>query len=77
MPGPGKQHLLGSTGFSLFLHRKCKNHYSEVEETLPRSFVWLLQLFSFLLDVTPAYLYEEVLAVERRVFGTKTPDGRT
>ncbi|XP_076613267.1 TATA box-binding protein-associated factor RNA polymerase I subunit B isoform X2 [Chaetodon auriga] len=53
--------------------RKCRSHYSEVESTLPRTFVWLLQLFSFLLDVKPAYLYEEVLRVERRVFSGKTP----
>ncbi|XP_044024103.1 TATA box-binding protein-associated factor RNA polymerase I subunit B isoform X2 [Siniperca chuatsi] len=53
--------------------RKCRSHYSEVEPTLPRTFVWLLQLFSFLLDVKPAYLYEEVLRVERRVVGSKTP----
>ncbi|XP_026196406.1 TATA box-binding protein-associated factor RNA polymerase I subunit B [Anabas testudineus] len=53
--------------------RKCLSHYSEVEESLPRSFVWLLQLFSFLLDVKPAYLYEEVLRAERRVLGSKTP----
>ncbi|XP_070782239.1 TATA box-binding protein-associated factor RNA polymerase I subunit B [Enoplosus armatus] len=53
--------------------RKCRSHYSEVEATLPRTFVWLLQLFSFLLDVKPAYLYEEVLMVERRVIGSKIP----
>uniref|UniRef100_UPI0037E73436 TATA box-binding protein-associated factor RNA polymerase I subunit B n=1 Tax=Semicossyphus pulcher TaxID=241346 RepID=UPI0037E73436 len=52
---------------------KCRSHYSEVEATLPRMFVWVLQLFSFLLDVKPAYLYEEVLMVERRVFSSKTP----
>ena len=51
------------------------SHYSDVEPTLPRSFVWLLQLFSFTLDVKPFYLYEGVLKVERRVFGTKTPLG--
>ncbi|XP_071323992.1 TATA box-binding protein-associated factor RNA polymerase I subunit B [Trachinotus anak] len=56
--------------------RKCGSHYSEVEATLPRSFVWLLQLFSFLLDVKPAYLYEEVLRVERRVFGSAMPWNR-
>ncbi|XP_072218175.1 TATA box-binding protein-associated factor RNA polymerase I subunit B [Leuresthes tenuis] len=55
--------------------RLCASHYSEVEPTLPRSFVWLLQLFSFLLDLKPCHLYEEVLKVERRVFGTKTPRG--
>ncbi|XP_035006981.1 TATA box-binding protein-associated factor RNA polymerase I subunit B isoform X2 [Hippoglossus stenolepis] len=47
--------------------KKCRSHYLEVEATLPRSFVWLLQLFSFLLNVKPANLYEEVLKVERRV----------
>uniref|UniRef100_A0A3Q0RQD7 TATA box-binding protein-associated factor RNA polymerase I subunit B n=1 Tax=Amphilophus citrinellus TaxID=61819 RepID=A0A3Q0RQD7_AMPCI len=52
--------------------RRCRaSHYSEVEVMLPRSFVWLLQLFSFMLDVKPSYLYEEVLSVERRIFGTK------
>ncbi|XP_061602382.1 TATA box-binding protein-associated factor RNA polymerase I subunit B [Cololabis saira] len=54
-------------------HWSCVSHLSEVEATLPRSFTWLLQLFSFLLDLQPCYLYEEVLAVERRVFGPKTP----
>ncbi|XP_041814754.1 TATA box-binding protein-associated factor RNA polymerase I subunit B isoform X2 [Chelmon rostratus] len=53
--------------------RTCSSHYSEVEATLPRTFVWLLQLFSFLLDVKPAYLYEEVLRVERRVISSKMP----
>ncbi|XP_056261118.1 TATA box-binding protein-associated factor RNA polymerase I subunit B isoform X1 [Seriola aureovittata] len=53
--------------------QKCVSHYSEVEATLPRSFVWLLQLFSFLLDVKPDYLYEEVLRVERRVFSSSMP----
>nr|XP_046229256.1 TATA box-binding protein-associated factor RNA polymerase I subunit B isoform X2 [Scatophagus argus] len=56
--------------------RRCRSHYSEVEATLPRSFVWLLQLFCFLLDVKPAYLYEEVLRVERRVFSSRTPSRR-
>ncbi|XP_030578173.1 TATA box-binding protein-associated factor RNA polymerase I subunit B [Archocentrus centrarchus] len=52
--------------------RRCRaSHYSEVEVMLPRSFVWLLQLFSFMLDVKPSDLYEEVLSVERRIFGTK------
>lgn len=39
---------------------------------LPQTFIWLLQLFGFLLDVKPAYLYEEVLKVERRVFSRNT-----
>ncbi|KAK9531980.1 hypothetical protein VZT92_011365 [Zoarces viviparus] len=49
--------------------------YSEVEETLPRSFVWLLQLFCFLLEVKPAYLYKEVLRVETRVVEGEGPGG--
>ncbi|CAB1440518.1 unnamed protein product [Pleuronectes platessa] len=52
--------------------KKCRSHYSEVEATLPRSFVWLLQLFSFLLSVKPPHLYEEVLKVERRVLDRRT-----
>ncbi|KAM9339387.1 TATA box-binding protein-associated factor RNA polymerase I subunit B [Symphorus nematophorus] len=57
--------------------RNCRSHYSEVEPTLPRSFVWLLQLFCFLLDVEAAYLYEEVLRVERRIVGEKKKKKRT
>lgn len=45
----------------------CSRLYSDVEATLPRTFVWLLQLFCFLLDVRPAYLFQEVLKVETRV----------
>ncbi|XP_060947936.1 TATA box-binding protein-associated factor RNA polymerase I subunit B, partial [Limanda limanda] len=56
--------------------KKCRSHYSEVEATLPRSFVWLLQLFSFLLSVEPAHLYEEVLKVERRVLDRRHLKGR-
>ncbi|TNN36458.1 TATA box-binding protein-associated factor RNA polymerase I subunit B [Liparis tanakae] len=44
----------------------CSRLFVEVEASLPRSFVWLLQLFCFLLDVKPAYLMEEVLRVETR-----------
>uniref|UniRef100_A0A8C9ZKS9 TATA box-binding protein-associated factor RNA polymerase I subunit B n=1 Tax=Sander lucioperca TaxID=283035 RepID=A0A8C9ZKS9_SANLU len=49
--------------------RKCRSHYSAVEDTLPRSFVWLLRLFCFLLDVPPESLYEETLRTERRLTG--------
>ncbi|XP_041661248.1 TATA box-binding protein-associated factor RNA polymerase I subunit B [Cheilinus undulatus] len=52
---------------------KCLSHYSDVEPTLPRMFVWVLQLFSFMMDVKPELLYEEVLSVERRVLTTKMP----
>lgn len=46
---------------------------SEMEPLLPKSFKWLLQLFSFLLRLEPSIILREVLSVERRVFGTKTP----
>ncbi|XP_043963083.1 TATA box-binding protein-associated factor RNA polymerase I subunit B isoform X2 [Gambusia affinis] len=53
--------------------RTCVSHYPSIEPTLPRSFIWLLQLFSFMLDVEAWYLFDEVLEVERRIFGIKTP----
>ncbi|XP_035986338.1 TATA box-binding protein-associated factor RNA polymerase I subunit B [Fundulus heteroclitus] len=53
--------------------RTCSSHYGELEPTLPRSFVWLLQLFAFMLDVEPWRLFDAVLEVERRVFGVKSP----
>nr|XP_057930841.1 TATA box-binding protein-associated factor RNA polymerase I subunit B [Doryrhamphus excisus] len=56
--------------------RKCGSHYSAVESTLPRSFVWLLKLFSFLLRVRPAHLYQEVLSVERRLLNNRTASGQ-
>lgn len=59
----------------LLLLRLCYklSHYTEAEPTLPRMFVWTLELFAFVLDLTPALVYEGVLRVERRVLGTKTP----
>nr|XP_043905528.1 TATA box-binding protein-associated factor RNA polymerase I subunit B isoform X2 [Solea senegalensis] len=56
--------------------RECVTHFSEMEAELPRSFMWLLQLFSFLLDVKPDCLYEAVLKVERRILATGTRSGR-
>uniref|UniRef100_A0A3B4F4L3 TATA box-binding protein-associated factor RNA polymerase I subunit B n=1 Tax=Pundamilia nyererei TaxID=303518 RepID=A0A3B4F4L3_9CICH len=59
--------------------RRClcyNSHYKEVEATLPRSFIWLLQLFAFMLDVKPFCLYEEVLSVERRIFDTRLYRGK-
>uniref|UniRef100_A0A3Q2TCZ1 TATA box-binding protein-associated factor RNA polymerase I subunit B n=1 Tax=Fundulus heteroclitus TaxID=8078 RepID=A0A3Q2TCZ1_FUNHE len=53
--------------------RTCSSHYGELEPTLPRSFVWLLQLFAFMLDVEAWRLFDAVLEVERRVFGVKSP----
>uniref|UniRef100_A0A1A7YTY5 TATA box-binding protein-associated factor RNA polymerase I subunit B n=1 Tax=Iconisemion striatum TaxID=60296 RepID=A0A1A7YTY5_9TELE len=53
--------------------RSTPGHYPEFEPSLPRSFVWLLRLFGFLLDVEPCYLFEEVLEVERRLVGSRLP----
>ncbi|XP_061667710.1 TATA box-binding protein-associated factor RNA polymerase I subunit B isoform X2 [Syngnathoides biaculeatus] len=47
--------------------RNCNGHFAETEATLPRSFLWLLQLFSFILQVKPAQLHQEVLNLERCV----------
>ncbi|XP_063078459.1 TATA box-binding protein-associated factor RNA polymerase I subunit B [Engraulis encrasicolus] len=49
----------------------CPDHYSEVEATLPRMYVWLLGLFSFLLRVKPSWLHLEVLRVERSFMKSK------
>ncbi|XP_015237956.1 PREDICTED: TATA box-binding protein-associated factor RNA polymerase I subunit B [Cyprinodon variegatus] len=49
----------------------CSSHYTKLDPTLPRSFVWLLELFSFMLDVESWCLLHAVLRVERRVFGIK------
>ncbi|XP_038150240.1 TATA box-binding protein-associated factor RNA polymerase I subunit B [Cyprinodon tularosa] len=50
----------------------CSSHYTKLDPMLPRSFVWLLELFSFMLDVESWCLLHAVLRVERRVFGIKT-----
>uniref|UniRef100_UPI003AAE66A4 TATA box-binding protein-associated factor RNA polymerase I subunit B-like n=1 Tax=Centroberyx gerrardi TaxID=166262 RepID=UPI003AAE66A4 len=54
--------------------RNCSSHYQEVEPTLPRSYAWLLELLSFLLDVRPACVFEEVLSLERRLLRTRDPE---
>lgn len=56
--------------------RFCKSHYAEVEVTLPRMYVWLLNLFSFLMGVKPGCVYEEVLKVERRFLGSSKSQPR-
>lgn len=49
-------------------HKKdCRDHYSELEHSLPRMYVWLLGLFSFLLRVSEAQVHKEVVEVERRL----------
>lgn len=45
---------------------KCVSHFSKFEPSLPRMFVWVLDLFSFILGVLQSDVYEEVLNVERR-----------
>ncbi|XP_056620480.1 TATA box-binding protein-associated factor RNA polymerase I subunit B-like [Triplophysa dalaica] len=44
----------------------CSDHFSEIEPSLPRMYVWLLDLFSFLLGVSQAQVHKEVLNIERR-----------
>ncbi|XP_065111948.2 TATA box-binding protein-associated factor RNA polymerase I subunit B isoform X3 [Paramisgurnus dabryanus] len=44
-----------------------KDHFSDIESSLPRIYVWLIDLFSFLLGVRQAQVYDEVLVVERRL----------
>ncbi|KAM8831742.1 TATA box-binding protein-associated factor RNA polymerase I subunit B isoform 2-T2 [Spinachia spinachia] len=61
---------------ALSASQMCSRLYSDVEATLPRSFVWLLQLFCFLLDVKPAYLLQEVLRVEALVVKGNGKRGR-
>lgn len=45
---------------------KCGSHFSQFEPSLPRMYVWVLDLFSFILGVRQSDVYEEVLNVERR-----------
>ncbi|XP_077444116.1 TATA box-binding protein-associated factor RNA polymerase I subunit B isoform X3 [Stigmatopora argus] len=42
-------------------------HYAAAETTMPHSFAWVLELFAFLLRVSPAQLYWEEVSVERRI----------
>ncbi|XP_026146764.1 TATA box-binding protein-associated factor RNA polymerase I subunit B [Carassius auratus] len=46
--------------------RMCGDHFSEIEPSLPRMYVWVLDLFSFILGVRRAEVHKEVLNVERR-----------
>ncbi|XP_077594302.1 TATA box-binding protein-associated factor RNA polymerase I subunit B isoform X2 [Stigmatopora nigra] len=46
-------------------------HYAWTEATLPRSFAWVLELFAFLLRVSPAQLYWEESNVEKRVLAAR------
>lgn len=44
----------------------CGDHFSEIEPSLPRMYVWVLDLFSFILGVRQAEVHKEVLSVKRR-----------
>ncbi|XP_010881014.2 TATA box-binding protein-associated factor RNA polymerase I subunit B [Esox lucius] len=64
--------------------RACKtrvstSHYAEAEATLPRMFVWLLDLFSFLLGVKPGCVYDQVQKLERCILrnSKQQPGART
>ncbi|XP_016348796.1 TATA box-binding protein-associated factor RNA polymerase I subunit B [Sinocyclocheilus anshuiensis] len=46
--------------------RTCGDHFSKIEPSLPRMYVWVLDLFSFILGVHQAEVHKEVLSVERR-----------
>ncbi|XP_027022193.1 TATA box-binding protein-associated factor RNA polymerase I subunit B [Tachysurus fulvidraco] len=47
--------------------RGCGDHFRDLEPTLPRMYVWLLGLFSFILGVEDAQLHSAVVQVERRL----------
>ncbi|XP_058234880.1 TATA box-binding protein-associated factor RNA polymerase I subunit B isoform X2 [Hemibagrus wyckioides] len=46
---------------------RCGDHFKDLEPTLPRMYVWLLGLFSFILGVEDAQLHNAVVQVERRL----------
>ncbi|XP_018599025.1 TATA box-binding protein-associated factor RNA polymerase I subunit B [Scleropages formosus] len=45
--------------------KQCRDHFREIEPTLPRSYIFLLQLFSFLLGVGESCIHAQVIQVER------------
>ncbi|KAK2884166.1 hypothetical protein QQF64_015981 [Cirrhinus molitorella] len=47
------------------------NHFTEIEPSLPRMYVWVLDLFSFMLGVCQAEVHKEVIKVERRFLRRK------
>lgn len=49
---------------SITTDSRCRQQFLEQEALLPRSFVWLLRYFSFLLDVPTHRLYAELQQVE-------------
>ncbi|KAA0708562.1 RNA polymerase I subunit B [Triplophysa tibetana] len=83
------QHRLNCTfkkkGFKRLTNRKywhtvlnrcpptCSHHFSDSEPSLPRMYVWLLDLFSFLLGVSQGQVHKEVLNIERCFKKRKRP----
>ncbi|KAJ8356133.1 hypothetical protein SKAU_G00189270 [Synaphobranchus kaupii] len=56
---------------------QCGDHFPEVEPNLPRSYVWVLGLFSFLLGVKAARVHAEVCSVERLLVKSRpAPESR-
>ncbi|XP_043076450.1 TATA box-binding protein-associated factor RNA polymerase I subunit B [Puntigrus tetrazona] len=49
----------------LCIDKLCGDHFSEIEPSLPRMYVWVLDLFSFILGVRQAEVHREVVSVER------------
>uniref|UniRef100_A0A3B3ZTN2 TATA box-binding protein-associated factor RNA polymerase I subunit B n=1 Tax=Periophthalmus magnuspinnatus TaxID=409849 RepID=A0A3B3ZTN2_9GOBI len=53
---------------------RCKEHFSSLKEDVPRMFLWLLELFSFILHLKVDILFEAVVRLERKLF--KIPNSR-
>ncbi|KAI4872400.1 hypothetical protein NFI96_029871 [Prochilodus magdalenae] len=51
--------------------RRCWDHFPDIEPTLPRMYLWLLGLFSFMLGVSKAEVHKEVVKVERQLIPRK------
>ncbi|KAL7888327.1 hypothetical protein AOLI_G00033010 [Acnodon oligacanthus] len=60
------------TDFKYCDKRRCSYHFPELEPTLPRMYMWVLGLFSFLLGVSEAELQKEVIKWET-LKAVKTP----
>uniref|UniRef100_A0A3P8VAS7 TATA box-binding protein-associated factor RNA polymerase I subunit B n=1 Tax=Cynoglossus semilaevis TaxID=244447 RepID=A0A3P8VAS7_CYNSE len=52
-----------------YLEYVCLLHFQDMKAWLPHSFLQLLNFFSFLIDVKPTVLFQEVLNLERRLLG--------
>ncbi|XP_016889019.1 TATA box-binding protein-associated factor RNA polymerase I subunit B isoform X2 [Cynoglossus semilaevis] len=68
--------MLTPTNATYWLPARCtcyldmhKSHFQDMKAWLPHSFLQLLNFFSFLIDVKPTVLFQEVLNLERRLLG--------